>query len=159
MRILALVVSLMISASAATQNTEPAESWLLLEQAASATITDGRLTLTGVDDTIIAFSDRPNRDVASESLSGLVDNWSRGENSFAQTPPNAALTGLQKGQQIGLIVELSDPILEDGVLSFTVEVLNGKGNYVLSNPSLVIDNLCRTKSGNQSFWGSMFGCN
>ncbi|MEM6582444.1 MAG: hypothetical protein AAF699_14285 [Pseudomonadota bacterium] len=118
------------------------ESWLLLEQADRAEFRDGRITLTGMDDSVIMFSERPFRNTKRLPLTQLIENWGRGSDSFITNPPNAALTGLRDGKQMAVVLELSDPAFSEGELSFSYVPIEGEEVSALSHVTLLIDNPC-----------------
>lgn len=127
-------------ACASVAAAEEPKSWLLMEVAESATLANGVLVLEGVDDQVVVFADRPYRDAMDAPVQSIMDIWDKGENSFAVDPPNAALTGQSNGEQVGLIVTLSNPKLEGGNLQFDYQTVNGIDASKLESVSLVIDN-------------------
>jgi hypothetical protein len=82
--------------------------WLFVLDATGGTSsTDGdttTLTLTGVEDGVVAFTDRPDREVSTETPAEFVGLWD--ERGFADTPPNAAL---DLGNDDIVVVEITDP--------------------------------------------------
>lgn len=115
------------------------ETILLVELAQSATISDGVLTLHGVDDTVLWFSDRPIRDTGEVALATLIEAWGEGEDSFADDPPNAVLTGMGDEEEVAIVVELTEPSFEDGALSFGYVALADDRQGEFTNVSLFID--------------------
>ena len=57
----------------------------------------------------------------------FVEEWGEGENSFADDPPNAVISFVEKGDQTpeDAIVVLKDPQLEGDQLTYTVDMLEG----------------------------------
>lgn len=137
-----LLASLVACASVAAAQ-EP-KSWLFMEVADTASLENGKLVLKGIDDQIVLFTDRPYRDAMKMPVESIVKNWGAGANSFESDPPNAALTGKNEGSQVGLIVTISNPKLEDGNLQFDYETLNGTDVTHLENVSLVVDSVYYT---------------
>ena len=95
----------------------PAE-FLFVQQASSGSIaSDGeayRLTLNGVSNSTILFSDRPDRYTGMMATGSFIDRWSFGQDSFEDDPPNAALTlNGQDGNQKTIIVELLNPAFDE----------------------------------------------
>lgn len=133
-----IIAGLVACASVAAA--DESKSWLFMEVANSATLADGKLVLEGIDDQIVLFADRPYREALDAPLQGVIKNWDKGDNSFAVDPPNAALTGISDGKQVGLIVTLSNPKLEGGTLQFDYQTVNGVDASELESVSLVIDN-------------------
>jgi hypothetical protein len=88
---------------------------------------DGKLVLTGVAPNSIVFADRPVRAAGHERTAHIVEEWGVGEDSFAQNPPNATVSGFSKtGSDIrDAVVVLKSPKLEGDTLTFEVDVLEG----------------------------------
>lgn len=85
------------------------------------------LTLTGVTPSTLYFSDRPQRVVGHMTTADFVDLWSEGDNSFAADPPNAVLSFLEPGGDVPeeAVVVIKEPQLQDGRLSYAIDVLEG----------------------------------
>jgi hypothetical protein len=84
------------------------------------------LTLYGVGQSTIWFTDRPDRNAGHMQTGQLVDNWAVGENNFAANPPNAALDILDGTDEADLlIIELFNPEYDaaSGTLSYRVKIL------------------------------------
>jgi len=99
--------------------------FLFVQHAEGVTLQDGLLSLEGVGEDILYFSDRPHRVVGRESLEEFLDAWHKGEGSFAEIPPNAVLTVKQEDELRDLTVVLKDPVLTERTLVYQVEVLDG----------------------------------
>lgn len=99
--------------------------YLFVQHAESVTLADGVLTLEGVGDDVLYFSDRPERIVGREPLEVFLGSWTEGEESFAEIPPNAVLTSKQGDELRDLTVVLKSPALAEGTLAYEVEVLDG----------------------------------
>ena len=96
-------------------------SVLAVVDATGGRATKDTLTLTGVEPRATWFSDRPNREVGSYSITELVDVF-----FDDQSPPNAALEFAGAGERNDVaIVELSDPRYDKRAqrLRFTMSVL------------------------------------
>lgn len=139
--VVAALASCIVSSAAWAEDQKP-ESFLIVELANSAQISDGVLTLDGVDGSVLAFSDRPYRDTKTLPLSAMIDNWSKGENDLASDPPNAALTGIVDGEEVGVVLELSGPKQTGEKLSSSVQQLAGPDVTELQNVALMIDDIC-----------------
>ena len=137
----ALTLGLLVLAPSAgfAEESKDSESFLFMELAETAELADGTLTLSGIDDTVQVFADRPYRTTGGISVEDLVGGWGAGENSFAEDPPNAALSGTVDGAQAAIIVELGTPELEADTLRFPVKVLAGDDAASLRNAAMVID--------------------
>jgi len=102
-----------------------AEESMFVQTAQGVTSADGTLTLTGVAPSTLYFSDRPMRVVGQMANADFVDLWGVGDNSFETDPPNAVLSFLEPGGDVPVdaVVVIKDPRLEDGNLSYSIEVL------------------------------------
>jgi hypothetical protein len=99
--------------------------FLFVQHAEGVTLQDGVLTLEGVGDDILYFSDRPHRVVGRQSVEEFLASWHEGEGSFGEVPPNAVLTVKQEDELRDLTVVLKDPVLTERTLVYQVEVLDG----------------------------------
>lgn len=101
-------------------------SWLFSHTSTGGSLSersDGKwdLTLTGVDPSAIAFTDRPDRKSAVVPLDRFVAAWPQ---MFADAAPNAVLVEHSpSGETDSLVVVVTDPVLEGDTLRFTAEVL------------------------------------
>lgn len=137
----AAVLSVVAAGATWADSTTP-ESFLIVELADSAQIADGVLTLDGIDGSVIAFADRPYRDTKTLPVASMLENWSKGANDLASDPPNAALSGVVDGEEVGLVLELSGPKQTGEQLSFSIKQLAGPQVSQLQNVSLIIDDIC-----------------
>jgi hypothetical protein len=112
---------------------------LFVQHAATATLKDGKLTLDGVGDSVLYFSDRPARIVGREPLTAFLDAWDQGDPSFAMVPPNAVLTVVRHHEPLDLVVVLKDPVLNGDTLAYTVDVLDGPSSGSAEDAALFID--------------------
>ncbi len=71
---------------------------LFVQTAASMTSDRGTITLHGLSPSTLYFADRPQRDVGHMRSSHFVANWTEGDNSFADNPPNAVLSFAEPGR-------------------------------------------------------------
>ena len=87
-----------------------------------------RLTLNDVSPDTVYFSDRPARETGRESTENFIASWGEGENSFADTPPNAALDITNSdGDQTVLVLELmnADYSPDTATVIYEVIILDG----------------------------------
>jgi|GEM_PF-6361664 len=110
-------------------------SMLFVQTAASGTFAeeDGSyiLTLEGVSIQTIFFSDRPERVAGYMSTEDFVEEWGAGADSFAENPPNAAITIMSAADsENNIIVELTDPQYDSDAmtLQYAASVLEGDDN-------------------------------
>jgi hypothetical protein len=99
--------------------------YLFVQHAEGVTLAEGVLTLEGIGEDVLYFSDRPHRIVGRITLEDFLGSWDEGEESFAEVPPNAVLTVKQENELRDLTVVLKDPVLTEGTLVYQVEVLDG----------------------------------
>ena len=88
----------------------------LFAQTAHEMTCDGdKVTFHGMSPATLYFSDRPQRVVGHLTTKQFVDEWSVGENSFAEDPPNAVISFVERGDTTpeDAIVVLKDPKLRD----------------------------------------------
>ena len=115
----------MAGAAAEAEAEQEMVEYLFVQHAEGVTLADGVLTLAGIGEDVLYFSDRPHRIVGRISLEEFLASWDEGEESFAEVPPNAVLTVKQEEELRDLTVVLMSPVLTEGTLAYTVEVLDG----------------------------------
>jgi hypothetical protein len=113
--------------------------YLFVQTAQTVTSEGDQLTLHNVSPATLFFSDRPERIVGHGATTELVEDWSKGNDSFAADPPNAALAFLEGSEDDDVVVELTNPQLSGNDLSYTVKVLGGKLPASAGAASLFID--------------------
>lgn len=86
------------------------------------------LTLKGVNKGTVYFSDRPARKYGAMDNKDFVEDWNQGNNNFKADPPNALLSVVNKdGEQITIVIELSNPRFENNDLLYDFTFLNPDG--------------------------------
>jgi hypothetical protein len=118
-----------------------AEESMFVQTAQSITSKEGVITLCGVTPSTLYFSDRPQRVVGHMTTADFVELWGEGANSFEADPPNAVLAFLEPGDDVpeDAVVEISEPRLEDGRLSYSIELLEGSVPAQTGPATLFID--------------------
>jgi len=120
---------------------------LYVQTAHGVTYDNGKLTLKTVAPSTLFFSDRPDRVTGHVSSEEFVQTWGDGEDSFASNPPNAALSIFGDGEEIhDVVVELYEPVLAAGDLTYRVDVLDGELPASGGPSSLFIDVIGRPLS-------------
>jgi hypothetical protein len=71
------------------------------------------------------FSDRPYRETGVTSTADFVSAWGAGPDSFASEPPNADFSCEVGGEVVNYFVELTNPVLLGGDLSYTISFIGG----------------------------------
>ncbi|MEO1193117.1 MAG: hypothetical protein AAFY02_15245 [Pseudomonadota bacterium] len=118
------------------------ESQVLFVQSAGAMTYEGdQLTLTGIAPHTLYFSDRPERFAGSIGNEAFVEHWNQGADSFANDPPNAAITFDPESKQQPAVLELTGIKLEGGdTLVYSVKILDGSLPASSGPVALFIDN-------------------
>ncbi|RBW52496.1 hypothetical protein [Ruegeria sp. A3M17] len=124
-----------------SDDTSKPESYLFIETADRATLSNGTMTLHGVSSDVPVFADRPYRSAGQISRADLLEAWSKGQDSFESDPPNAAITGSIDGKQVVLIAEIKQPKVDGDWVSYEVNILEGVEFSELKNPVMVIDDI------------------
>jgi len=102
---------------------------MLFVQNASAMTFDGSLlTLKDANPDIIFFCDRPVRIAGHMNRDVFMKLVTEGENSFADNPPNAAVSIVgPKGEVTEVVVTLSKkPLVRGNDMAFPIKVIDGK---------------------------------
>ena len=119
---------------------------LYVQNAAGAKYDGARLTLSGVGQTTLMFSDRPDRVVAHVPTTEFVAGWGDGDDSFADDPPNAVFSSFEGAEVNDVVVVLSEPRLAGTELSYAVSITDGELLPASSESSLFIDPVGRPLS-------------
>jgi hypothetical protein len=100
---------------------------LFVQSATAFSSGPGTITLHGLADSTVYFADRPRREIGHIPSHRFVELWEAGASSFAVDPPNAVLSFLDENGTApeDAVVVLREPRLEDGTLSYGVEILEG----------------------------------
>jgi hypothetical protein len=100
---------------------------MFVQTARRMTKNDGSVTFHDLSPATLFFSDRPQRVVGHLTAKQFVEEWSLGENSFAEDPPNAVISFLAEGDVTpeDAIVVLKDPRLEGTSITYAIEMLEG----------------------------------
>jgi hypothetical protein len=119
---------------------------LFVQTASSMSYDNGKLTLHSLAPTTLFFSDRPDRVTGHVTSQDFVESWGKGQDSFASDPPNAAFSIFHPDGVSDVVVELKDPKLDGGDLTYTVEILDGEMPASGGPNSLFIDVIGRPLS-------------
>lgn len=147
---LAAVPSCTTSQTASPQGTSPI-TWttsgkpsgrmdvLYVQNAKSVTLEKGKLVLRGVNPNTICFTDRPARLAGHLPTREFVPLWSQGKDSFLKDPPNGTLSIFSGNKVSDVVVEISNPVLSGGNLTYNAKVLEGAASISGGECSLFID--------------------
>jgi len=121
---------------------------LFVQTAASMTSDHGTITLQGLSPSTLYFADRPQREVGHMLSRQFVANWAEGDNSFAQTPPNAVLSFAEPGDRLpeDAVVVIQDPHLDGDALTYSIKPLDGTVPAASGPCALFIDPMGRPLS-------------
>ena len=123
--VLVLLVAILVSPAVAEEETCD----MLFAQDAKAMVFDGsRLTLKDANPNIIFFCDRPVRTAGHMDRNAFMKLVTEGENSFADNPPNAAVSIIDaKGEVTEVVVTLSKrPLVNGNDMVFPIKLLEGE---------------------------------
>ena len=140
----ALTICLFATAQA-EEKSEMAEL-LFVQNSHDVSLEKGRLTLKNVGPTTLFFTDRPQRTAGHMTTKDFVDDWGVGENSFADNPPNAALSIFGQDEIVDIVLTLKNPRLEGDDLIYDIAVLEEDTGPISGQSSLFIDPLGRPLS-------------
>jgi hypothetical protein len=124
-----LVIVLLLATLTLPAHAEDEACDMLFVQDAKAMVFDGSLlTLKEANPNIIFFCDRPVRTAGHLTRDAFMKLVSEGDNSFADNPPNAAVSILgAKGAVTEAVVTLSKkPLVSGNDMVFPIKVLDGK---------------------------------
>ena len=111
------------------------------------------ITLKGMDNKVLYFSDRPVRRAGFITMDALMTDWTKGPNSFQDNPPNAAIVHAalktnDKGVAQAIPVKLMNPTAVDGGWMFHLKNLDGSvsmGSY--NGVSVFLDTVSSSPNG------------
>ena len=124
-----LVTMLLLATLALPAHADEEACDMLFVQDAKAMVFDGsRLTLKEANPNIIFFCDRPVRTAGHMTRDAFMKLVTEGENSFADNPPNAAVSIIDaKGEVTEVVVTLSKrPLVSANDMVFPIKVLEGE---------------------------------
>jgi len=114
---------------------------MFVQVAREMTTDGGRVKFFGLAPATLFFSDRPQHVVGHLSAKQFVEEWGKGENSFADDPPNAVISFLDANGETpeDAIVVLKEPRLEGDSISYSVDILEGRLPASADSVSIFID--------------------
>ena len=123
-----LVTMILLAALVSPAHAEEEACDMLFVQDAKAMTFDGsQLTLKEADPNIIFFCDRPVRTAGHMTRDAFMKLVSEGENSFADNPPNAAVSIIDaNGEVTEAVLTLSKkPLVSGNNMVFPIKVIEG----------------------------------
>ena len=106
---------------------DPADIMCVFTQTASrcSVNLNGRVTLHDVGGTTQWASERPFQLTGHVQTDEFVAQWGRGNHNFAENPPTAMMSVVDDDTANDATMILSDPELNEGDLSYAIDVLGG----------------------------------
>lgn len=100
---------------------------LFVQSASAFSSAEGEITLHGVANATVYFSDVPRREAGHIASAHFLDFWSGDKARFVVEPPHAVLSFLEgeAGAPADVVLVLHEPHLANDELTYRVEVLNG----------------------------------
>ena len=100
---------------------------LFVQNGAAFSAKDGNITLHGLADATVYFTNRPRREAGHMPSRRFLELWDGGKHGFAAEPPHAVLSFLddEAGTPDDVVVRLHDPRLTGHEMTYRVEVLKG----------------------------------
>ena len=123
--VLVLLVAILVSPAVAEEETC---DMLFVQDAKTMSFDGSRLTLKDANPNIIFFCDRPVRTAGHMDRNAFMKLVTEGENSFADNPPNAAVSIIDaKGEVTEVVVTLSKrPLVSGNDMVFPIKVIDGE---------------------------------
>ncbi len=124
-----LIIVILLATLALPASAEEETCDMLFVQDAKAMVFDGSLlTLKEANPNIIFFCDRPVRTAGHMTRDAFMKLVTEGENSFADNPPNAAVSIIDaKGEVVEAVVTLSKkPLVSGNDMVFPIKVIDGE---------------------------------
>lgn len=134
-----LTLSLCVLSPTIAQDKTAKVELLYVQNSHDVSVEKNRLTLQKIGGTTIYFSDRPERVAGHMTTTDFVAEWGRGENSFADNPPNANLSIFHENEIINVVITLKNPRLVGEDLIYDIDTLQGDIQGISGQSSLFID--------------------
>jgi hypothetical protein len=127
MKSIFVIVLLLATLASPTSAEEETCEMLFVQDAKAMTFDGSRLTLKEANPNIIFFCDRPVRTAGHMDRNAFMKLVTEGENSFADNPPNAAVSIIAKGEVTEAVVTLSKrPTVTGNDMVFPIKVIDGE---------------------------------
>ena len=143
-----LMAAVAVSATASTTSNDVSYLFVIRSENSTITKENGKYQISMQNPHIIYFTDRPIRDVNKMTSDQLLKAWnSNSEDSFKNVPPNAYVASFGNssktatGQYIDNVATLTDPKMENGTMTFSLEPVGDKPLETIKSTGveLVID--------------------
>ncbi len=127
-RVLACIAAVLLVKAATAE--EKSIQLLFVQTSESIEVDEGNKTvrLVNIDPQTVYFSDRPYRKAGHISMDKYLEAWTEVDGNFSETPPNAALSVFEAGQDENslVVLELFEPVVEGADLIYRYVVLDGE---------------------------------
>ncbi len=144
-RLLALVATVVLVDFAPAAAEEESIQLLFVQTASDIEVHEGKKTLRliNIDPQTVYFSDRPYRKAGHISMDKYLEAWAEVDGNFSETPPNAALSVFEVGQDENslVVLELFDPVVEGADLIYRYAVIDGEFPKSSGPAALFIDTI------------------
>jgi len=122
---LAAAISCISTLSAVGQTDQSSDAqWLAVIHGRMEAVADGQIVIDAFPN-IIAFTDRPQRDVALVDLEDFVEAAWGEDGFFVDDPPNAALASAIRDDLDTAIIEMTDVSLDQTLMTVSLISLGG----------------------------------
>jgi hypothetical protein len=100
---------------------------LFIQTGSAFSAKDGEITLHGIADATVYFTDRPRREAGHMASEPFLELWSGPSATFVVEPPHAVLSFLEEPAEAltDVVVVLHQPRRSGRDLTYKVDVLNG----------------------------------
>jgi hypothetical protein len=138
---LALCAALVAGTAQAEDNSELQLMFVQTAAGIEVDTTAQVLRLKEVLPQVLYFSDRPQRVAGHVTMAGYLDEWTKGENSFGEDPPNATLSVYEPGQSDNttVVIEIKQPEVDGKDITYRYKLINGEMPTAGENAALFID--------------------
>jgi hypothetical protein len=107
-----LFATVLLFAASCGDSENDGRSYLFVQNADHAVLTESTLMLRFVSEQTGWFTDRPYREAGQMPTEEFVRLWNEGENSFADNLPNADFTCEVGDEVVNYVVTLSKPVFD-----------------------------------------------
>jgi hypothetical protein len=121
---------------------------LFVQQGAGVSSSETQLTLHGASPDLIFFCDRPERTAGHLTWDAFMALVAEGENSFADDPPNAAVSVIGSGGEVAqaVVTLTAHPTRRGSDITFPMSILEGEVPAEGGTTILFIDPIGRPMS-------------
>jgi hypothetical protein len=139
--LLSVILSAFAMTAGVADDSAQTADFLFVQTAQSVSFNESsnELTLVGVSNTTLFFTDRPERIAGNMTTESFIPFWNTGQDSFLSDPPNADVSLLEGNKLTQVVVELQDPALNGDNLTYKIDIIQGEMPVTAANASVFID--------------------